>query len=239
MINEIKKGKKHFSLIDPDKQEPQEAGRIAAICEKYGSDAIMVGGSTVRGKKIVYETIEEIKRNASLPVIIFPNSAGMIPENADYILFMDLVNSLDYKYRKGEQLKGAKIIKKYGIKPIPTAYIVISTSRSPTTVERKVNLDRITENDIDKLINYALYSEYIGFDVIYLEAGSNAEKPVPDEMIKAVKKEIDIPIMVGGGIKDGETARNKINAGANVIITGSLLEENVEKLKEIIEAIKS
>ena len=238
MIDKIRKGRKHFSLIDPDKQKPEEAGKIAAICQKYGSDAIMVGGSTVRGNKIVYETINEIKKNASLPVIIFPNSASMIAENADYILFMDLVNSLDYKYRKGEQLKGAKIVKKYGIKPIATAYIVISTSSKPTTVERKANLDRIGIDDIDKLIDYVLYSEYIGFDVIYLEAGSNAEQPVPDEMIREAKKEASIPIMVGGGIKDGKTAKSKIEAGANVIITGSLLEENVSRLKEIIDAIK-
>jgi len=239
MIDELKKGKKHFSLIDPDKQEPEEAGKIAAICEKYGSDAIMVGGSTIKNREIVHETIKEIKKAASLPVIIFPNSANIIAENADYILFMDLVNSLDFKYRKGEQLKGARIIKKYGIKPIATAYIVISTSSKPTTVERKANLDRIGEDDVEKLIDYVLYAEYIGFNVIYLEAGSNAEKPVPDEMIRAVKKEISIPIMVGGGIKDGKAARIKIEAGASVIVTGSLIEENVSRLKEIIDAIKS
>ena len=238
MLEKIKRGRLHFSLIDPVNQSPEEAGKIAEMCEKHGSDAIMVGGSTVEGNKIVYETIKEIKKRSSLPTIIFPNSADMIPENADYILFMDLVNSLDYKYRKGEQLKGARKVKNYGIKPIPTAYIVISTSREPTTVERKANLDKIEENDIEKLIDYALYAEYIGFDVIYLEAGSNAEKPVPDEMVRRVREEISIPIMVGGGIKSGEDARKKIEAGANVIVTGSLLEENVEKLKEIIDAIK-
>jgi len=239
MIEEIKTGRKHFSLIDPDKQEPEEAGKIAGLCEKYGSDAIMVGGSTVEGNEMVYETIREIKKNAKLPVIVFPNSARMIPENADYILFMELINSLDCRYRKGEQIKGAKIVKEYGIKPIPTAYVVISTSKKPTTVEKKVNLDRIGENDIEKLINYALYAEYIGFDVIYLEAGSNADKPVPDEMIMAVKKETNLPLIVGGGIKDGREARKKIQAGASVIVTGTLIEKNVEKLKEIIQAIKS
>ena len=152
---------------------------------------------------------------------------------------MDLVNSLDFEYRKGEQLKGARMVKKYGIKPIATAYIVISTSREPTTVEKNVNLDRIGEEDIEKLINYILYAECIGFDVIYLEAGSNAEKPVPDEMIKEARKNTNLPIMVGGGIKSGKEARKKIEAGANVIVTGSLLEENVSRLNEIIEAIKS
>lgn len=239
MIEQIKKGRMHFSLIDPDRQAAKEAGRMAALCQKYGSDAIMVGGSTVKHDDMVYNTIEEIKKNSSLPVIIFPNSASVIASNADYIFFMDLLNSLDYKYRRGEQLKGARIVKKYGIKPIPTAYIVISTSNKPTTVERKANLDIISLNDIEKLIDYALYAECIGFDCIYLEAGSNAEKPVPDEMIKAIKNEITIPIIVGGGIKNGMEAKAKIKAGANAIVTGSLIEENIEKLKEIIGAIKS
>ena len=238
MIEQMKKGRMHFSLIDPDKQKAEEAGRMAAFCQQYGSDAIMVGGSTVGHDDVVYNTIKEIKKNSSLPVIIFPNSASVIAGNADYIFFMDLINSLDYKYRRGEQLKGARIVKKYGIKPIATAYVVISTSNEPTTVERKANLDRIGENDIEKLIDYVLYAEYIGFDCVYLEAGSNAEKPVPDEMIKAIKKEISIPIIVGGGIRDGKEARAKIEAGANVIVTGSLIEENIEKLKEIIEEIK-
>ncbi|MCD6512508.1 MAG: geranylgeranylglyceryl/heptaprenylglyceryl phosphate synthase [Thermoplasmata archaeon] len=238
MLEKMGKGRLHFSLIDPVNQTPEEAGEIAERCEQYGSDAIMVGGSTVKSREETYRTIEGIKKRSKLPVIIFPNSASMIAENADYILFMDLVNSLDYKYHKGEQLKGAKIVKKYGIKPIATAYIVISTSSKPTTVERKANLDRIGIDDIEKLIDYALYSEYIGFDVIYLEAGSNAERPVPDEMVRVVRKETSVPIMVGGGIKDGEAARRKIEAGASVVVTGSLLEENVEKLKEIIDAIK-
>ncbi len=239
MIELLGKKKMHFSLIDPDKQLPKEAGRIAKICEEYGSDAIMVGGSTVPDRETSYKTIEEIKKNSKLPVIIFPNSADTIAPNADYIFFMDVLNSPDMEYKRQQHMKGAKLVKKWGIKPIPMGYMVISTSKKPTTVETKLKLDVIRENDIEKAVDYAIYAECMGMCCVYLDAGSNPDKPVPDEMIMAVRKEIEIPIIVGGGIRNGIEAKKKIDAGADVIVTGSLIEKNIERLKEIIEAIKS
>lgn len=238
-MEEMGRKKMHFSLIDPDKQSAQEAGRIAELCEKYGSDAIMVGGSTVPDRETAYKTIEEIKKNSSLPVIIFPNSADTIAENADYIFFMDLLNSPEYEYKKRQHMKGAKIIKKWGIKPIPMGYMVITTSRNPTTVETKIRLDVIKENDVEKAVEYAIYAECMGMRCIYLDAGSNPDKPVPDEMIYEVKKNVNLPIIVGGGIKTAEEAKKKIDAGADVIVTGSLIEENIEKLKDIINTVHS
>jgi len=239
MIELMGKRKLHFSLIDPDKQSPVIAGDLARKCEEYGSDAIMVGGSTVPNRETAYRTIEEIKKNSSLPVIIFPNSANTIAENADYIFFMDLLNSPALEYKREQHMKGAKLVKKWGIKPIPMGYMVISTSSKPTTVETKIELDVIGSEDIEKAVDYAIYAECMGMRCIYLDAGSNPEKPVPDEMIKAVRKAIDIPIIVGGGIKSAEVAIKKIEAGADVIVTGSIIEENVEELRKIVEAIHS
>jgi len=239
MIELMGKRKLHFSLIDPDKQSPAIAGNLARKCEEYGSDAIMVGGSTVPDRETAYRTIEEIKKNSCLPVIIFPNSANTIAENADYIFFMDLLNSPALEYKREQHMKGAKLVKKWGIKPIPMGYMVISTSSKPTTVETKIELDVIGSEDIEKAVDYAIYAECMGMRCIYLDAGSNPEKPVPDEMIKAVRKAIDIPIIVGGGIKSAEVAIKKIEAGADVIVTGSIIEENVEELRKIVEAIHS
>lgn len=239
MLEKLRKEKLHFSLIDPDKQSPKQAGEMARKCQKYGTDAIMVGGSTISNRNIVYETINEIKKACSLPTILFPNSANAVAENADYIFFMDLLNSLEYKYRKGEQIKGALLVKKWGIKPIPTGYIIISTSNKLTTVEKKVKLDVIKAEDIEKAVQYSIYAECIGLKCIYLEAGSNADKPVPDEMIKEIRKEIEIPIIVGGGINEALEAKRKIIAGANAIVNGTLIEKNIDRLEEIIKAIKS
>ncbi len=230
--------KLHFSLIDPDKQEPGDAGRRAGICGNYGTDAIMVGGSTVKDRKSVYDTVKAIKKDTDVPVILFPNSAESISENADYIFFMSLLNSRDDGFLIREQVRGAPLVKKFGIKPISMAYIVISTSEIPTMVEKVANLDRIGEKDVEKAVDYALTAEYFGMDCIYLEAGSGAEKPVPNEMIRAVRNAISIPIIVGGGIKNGKIAKEKVDSGADVIVNGTATEDNLEVIQEIIRIIR-
>ncbi len=227
----------HFSLIDPDSQGPQEAGRIAKVCEDYGTNAIMVGGTTVRNRKIIYDTVDAIKKNVKLPVILFPNSAESISENLDYIFFMMLLNSKEIKYITGEQFKGAPLVKKWGIEPISMGYIIISTSKKPTTVERHVKLDKIFFNDIEKAVDYACRVELLGMSCVYFDAGSGAEKPISNEMIKAVDNAIDIPIIVGGGIRDGDTAKEKIDAGADAIVTGTVIEKNMENIEDIIKKI--
>ncbi|MFZ2456674.1 MAG: geranylgeranylglyceryl/heptaprenylglyceryl phosphate synthase [Candidatus Altiarchaeia archaeon] len=233
-----KQGKAHFTLIDPENQSPEDAGMRAKICRDYGSSAIMIGGSTVRDGKTVYKTIDAIKKQAGLPTILFPNSAHAISENADYIFYMMLMNSTDRRFLLGEQIKAVPSIKKWNVKPIAMGYIVVSMSKTPTTVEKVACLDRIGEEDVEKAVNYALAAKYLNLQCVYLEAGSGAEKPVPNGMIKAVRKVVDIPIIVGGGIRDGKTAKEKTDAGADIIVNGSVSEENSEKIKGIIEAIK-
>lgn len=232
-----KKHKLHFTLIDPDKQSPAEAARIARECASYGTDAIMMGGSTVN-RENVEQTGIAVKDAVDLPLIIFPNSSNAITEFADYIFFMCLLNSMKRKLLIEEQASGALTVKKLGLQPIPMGYVVVSTSKKPTTVERVAELDTIRENDIEKLLKYALTAQYYGMHCVYLEAGSGAEKPVPNEMIMAVHQNLDIPVIVGGGIRDGKTAVEKISHGADVIVTGTAAEKNTLKVKEIIEAIK-
>jgi len=190
--------KLHFSLIDPDKQTPKEAGKRAEICVEYGTNAIMVGGTTVQSRETVYNTVKAIKEHAKVPTILFPNSADAISENADYIFFMKLLNSKEDKYQIREQVRGAPLVKKWNITPIPMGYIVISTSKKPTTVEKNVKLHKIQIDDIKKAVDYAIYAEMTGMSCIYLEAGSDAERPVSNEMLRAIRSEIKIPIIVGG-----------------------------------------
>lgn len=230
--------KLHFSLIDPDDQGPEEAGQMARECEGYGSNAIMVGGSTGMSGEKTFKTIEAIKGNVRLPVILFPNSAETITENVEYIFFMDLLNSIDGRYKGGEQAKGAPLVEKWGIKPISMGYIVISTSDTPTTVERQVKLDRIRADDIEKAVSYASGAVSGGKSCVYLEAGSGAQRPVPNDMIRAIRGAVKIPIVVGGGIRDGETAREKTDAGADVIVTGTVVEENRRIVEEIVKRIR-
>lgn len=231
--------KLHFSLIDPDKQTPKEAGKRANICAEYGTNAIMIGGTTIRGRETVYNTVKAIKEHTKVPTILFPNSADAISENADYIFFMKLLNSKEDKYQISEQIRGAPLVKKWNITPIPTGYIVISTSKKPTTVEKNVKLHKIQIDDIKKAVEYAIYAEMTGMSCIYLEAGSDAEQPVSNEMLKAIRSEIKIPIIVGGGIKNAHTAKEKVDAGADIIVNGTATEENIKVIGDIIRIIQA
>jgi phosphoglycerol geranylgeranyltransferase len=233
-----KRKKLHFALIDPVSQAPEKAGQMAAACAKAGSDAIMVGGSTVRTREQVYDTVAAIKERVRLPVILFPNSAEAISRNSDYIFFMSLLNSQDARFRWEEQHKGAPLVKEWGIVPIPMGYIIISTSKKPTTVERAVKLDRIGPEDIEKAVHYAVYAEMSGLSCVYFEAGSGAEEPVPVEMIRAVRKAVKVPLIVGGGIRSGEAARERADAGADVIVTGTVLEDDCSVIEGIIKELR-
>jgi phosphoglycerol geranylgeranyltransferase len=151
---------------------------------------------------------------------------------------MCLLNSRRRELLVGEQIVGAPLVRDLGLHPIGMGYIVVSTGRRKTTVEKLADLDVIRGEDIEKLLSYALTAQYYGMHCVYLEAGSGAEKPVSNEMVMAVHEALDIPLIVGGGIRDGKTARDKIDHGADVIVTGTIAEEKLNRIKEIIEAVK-
>jgi len=232
------KGGMHFTLIDPDKQKPDAAARLAESAELYGSDAIMVGGSTCCGG-VTDETVKAIKDACKLPIILFPSTAEGVSPRADYLFFMMLLNSKNRRFLVGEQVNAAPHLKDSGLKPISMGYIVVSTSSKPTAVEVVGEVDRIGPDDVGKAVAYALTAQYYGMHCVYLEAGSGADKPVSDEIIRVVKESISIPLIVGGGIRDPETAKQKISAGADVIVTGTIAEDEPEKLEGIIKAVKS
>lgn len=232
------KNKLHFSLLDPDKQDPKVAGSIAKTAEKAGSSAVMVGGSTLFSQEQVDSTVKEIKKQSNLPVILFPSGAKFISKYADAIFFMSLLNSRNLSYVIREHVKGAPFIKKVGIEPISMGYVIVEPGM---TAGRVGEVDLIKKNDIDSAVNYALAAQYLGMDFFYLEAGSGAPEPVSNDMISAVKDCIDIPLLVGGGITDADKARQKVKAGADIVVTGTKLEQekNLSKnLGKIINAIR-
>jgi phosphoglycerol geranylgeranyltransferase len=242
LIHELIKEKRkilHFTLIDPDRQTPEELKSRVKRCEQYGTDAIMVGGSSSIRQQLLDETVKTIKNAVDLPVILFPNSAATISKYADYIFFMSLLNADDPRFLIKEQVRAVPFINKSRLCPISMAYIVISTSRQPTAIERRVKLDMIGDEDDQKALDYALAAQYFGMSCVYLEAGSGADKPVPLHIIKAVKNKIHIPLIVGGGIRRAGQAKDIAKAGADVIVTGTIVEQNILKLKTIINAIKS
>jgi len=230
------KKKLHFSLLDPDKQKPKEAGEIAKIVEEAGSSAIMVGGSTLISQKQVDETVKAIKKYSKLPVILFPSGAKFLSRYADAVFFMSLLNSRNLDFVIREHVKGAPFVKLTGIEPISMGYVIVEPGM---TAGRMGEVDLIKKDDVNTAVGYALAAQYLGMNFFYLEAGSGAPTPISNEMISAVKKNIDMPLIVGGGIKDAETAKEKVNAGANVIVTGTTLEEVKDLKKLLTKIIKS
>ncbi len=238
ILNRVSEGKVHMTLIDPDDQSPEEAARIAMEAKNAGTDAIMIGGSTGITRELMDDTIKAIKAAVELPVIIFPNSANVLSPYADALYFMSLLNSQDIDMVIGQQVKGAIYVKKLGIEPIPMGYIIVEPGM---TVGRVGRAKLIPRDRPDLAVAYALAAQYLGMRLVYLEAGSGAPEPVPAEMIRRVKEEIDVPLVVGGGIRTAEKARSAARAGADIIVTGTIVEEvdDIESaLGEIISAIK-
>ncbi len=236
--NKIRTQKMHMTLIDPAEQSAEEAAKMAREAYKAGTSAIMIGGSTDLSREKVDETILKIKEEVPLPIIIFPSGAHVISKYADAIYFMSLLNSNSPEYLIRQQAIGAPIIKKIGIEPISMGYIIVEPGM---TVGRVGKAELIMRDKPEMAAAYALAAQYFGMQLVYLEAGSGAPEPVPPEMVKVVKEWIDIPLLVGGGIRKAEDARNIVKAGADIIVTGTLVEE-VEDIRaavsEIVKAIK-
>ena len=234
----VDQGPLHFALIDPDKQDPLVAGKLAKQSEEVGSSAIMVGGSTLVSQKQVDDTVQAIKKACNLPVILFPSGAKFLSKYADALFFMSLLNSRNVDYIIREHVKGAPFVKYTGLEPISMGYVIVEPGM---TAGRMGQVDLVKRDDIETAVGYALSAQYLGMDFFYLEAGSGAPEAVPDDMIQAVKKNISIPLCVGGGIRDVKTAKDKALAGADIIVTGTALEQdsNIEKtLGAIIHELK-
>ncbi|WP_297469481.1 geranylgeranylglyceryl/heptaprenylglyceryl phosphate synthase [Thermococcus sp.] len=234
----LKDGKLHFVLLDPDDVPPETAGKIAEMSEEIGVDAIMVGGSTGAEGEVLDDVVKAIKENSSLPVILFPGSHGGISRYADAIFFMSLLNSRNPFFITGAQALGAFQVKRYNLEPIPMAYLIIEPGATVGWVGDATPLPR---HKPKIAAAYALAGQYLGMRLVYLEAGSGAEKPVPPEMISLVKKVIDVPLIVGGGIRTGEQARRAVEAGADIVVTGTAIEKagSLKKAQKKLEELNT
>ncbi len=230
LARESSKRTLHLTLIDPDKQKAKEAGEIARSAARGGTRGIMVGGSVGISPNNLDATVEAIKERVDLPVILFPGDVAGISTKADAIFFMSLLNSRNPYYITGAQAAGAPLVKRAGIEAIPMGYIVVE----PGGAAGYVGDARLIPRDRPEVaVGYALAAEFLGMRLVYLEAGSGASQPVPGEMITAVKKAIEIPLIVGGGIRDGKAAARAAKAGADIIVTGTIVEKTKDVGKKI------
>lgn len=234
----LKTQKLHMTLLDPFEQEPRTAASISKEAAEAGTDAIMLGGSTGVTQEILDATVVSIKMSVDIPVILFPTTASAVSLKADAIYFMSLLNSRNPKFLLGEQMKAAALIKKSGLEPISMGYIIVEPGMRAGMVGEA---ELIKRDDLKSAIGYSVAGELLGMKLIYLEAGSGAPEPVPPTLIKGVSQAIDIPLIVGGGIRTPEAARAAIEAGADIIVTGTIIEEEgvSETFRKIVKAIKA
>ena len=188
----------HFTLIDPDRITIEKASSIAQNAESFGTSAIMIGGSTFVVTEYLDSLIKEIKKEVKIPIILFPNNISGISRYADAIWFMSLLNSYDPYFIFGAQVLGAPLIKKFGLEAIPLGYIVAGNSSAVGVIGR---VCPIPYNKPELAAAHALAAEYLGMRFVYLEAGSGAKTPIPNEMVKMTKDLLNVPLIVGGGIR--------------------------------------
>lgn len=228
----------HLSLIDPEETQPAEAASMAKSLEQYGTAAIMVGGSTVASSSLVDEVVRAIKSRVTVPVILFPNNMTGVSRYADAIWFMSLLNSNNPLFITGFQALAAPMIKRYGIETIPLAYIIVGEGSTAAYIGQA---HAIPHQAVEIAVSYALAAEYLGMHFVYLEAGSGAKEPISSKMVAAVKKNVKIPVIVGGGIREYASSEIIAKAGADAIVTGTILEDDEagQRIKEIIEGMRS
>ena len=226
-----------FILIDSESLESSAAANLAKRAEALGADAILVGGSSVIDQIELDNVVTAIKTSVNIPVILFPGNITGISAKADAILFSSLLNSENPYFITQAQALGALYVKKYRLEAIPMGYLVIGEGSSVWFVGRA----RGIPVDKPKLaVMHALAAQYMGMRALYLEAGSGVNTSVKPEMVSAVRANFEGLLIVGGGIKDRETAVSIAEAGADVIVIGTLFERGeYDKVKDIIEGLRS
>lgn len=227
----------HITLIDPEKVTATGAGKVAESSKASGTAAIMIGGSTVASQEHLDDVVKAIKSTVNIPTILFPGNVNGISCHADAIWFMSMLNSTDPYFLMGAQVLGAPYVRKYHIEPISMGYVIMGDGGAAGRVGKA---KPVPYDNPHLAVCHALAGQYLGMRFIYLEAGSGAAKPVPPELIHEVKQALKVPLIVGGGIRTKDQALVAVNAGANVIVTGNIIETNdaKQKVSEIISTIK-
>lgn len=232
-----KRGAGFLVLLDPDRLQTNHLPQAVETYQKAGADAFLVGSSLLLSS-CFDRTIHTIKEVSQIPVIIFPGNSHQISSKADAILYLSLISGRNPDYLIGEHVKSAGLLKEYNLEPISTGYIIIDSGKM-TSVLYMSNTKPIPSDKPDIAKAHALAAQYLGMKMIYLEAGSGAENHVPLGLVREVKQAIDIPVIVGGGIREPEVAARLIESGADFIVVGNALEQatKAEQLQNFSEAI--
>ena len=238
LLEKKKNGQKSFAiLIDPDKVGVASLTALIDLAIKAKADYFFVGGSLVVSDNLD-TCVLTIKQQCSTPIILFPGSPSQISKHADALLYLSLISGRNADLLIGQHVISAPFVKKSGLEIISTGYMVIDGG-APTTVSYISNATPIPADKADIALCTAMAGEMLGKKIIYMDAGSGAKKAISEEMISSVAGNIDIPLIVGGGIRDAEKAYLNCKAGADVIVIGNAIEKDPSLIKEMAAAIHS
>lgn len=232
IISSKHKGKKLLAvLLDPDKLQLSEVKETATKINPIKVDFIFVGGSNVKNG-ITKVFVKELKRFTKTPVVLFPGDYSQITEQADAILFLTLLSGRNPEYLIEQQIKSVPLLQKSKLEAIPTGYILIDGGVE-TAVQKVSKTKPISQNNMEKIRNTASAGMYMGNKLIYLEAGSGAINTINANIIKSVRENINIPIIVGGGIKTKKQLEIAYKNGADLVVIGNGFEENSSLLFQL------
>ncbi len=230
------KGALFILLIDPDSDINDVAKVIERGCSS-GVDLILVGGSFLL-KPDFSSFVEFVKEKSSVPVVIFPGGSSQLSPHADGVLFMSLISGRNPVWLIEEQVKSAPLVKSYGLEVIPTGYMLVGSNLN-TAVAFVSHTRPIPSDKLELICVHGLAGCYLGMQLLYLDAGSGASEPIPPPVISALRKYVELPIFVGGGITSTDVAERLVKAGASGIVIGNLFERrgNFNLFKDFERAI--
>ena len=232
-----KREKKLFAiLIDPDKTDDNSLIQIIKRSNESNIDLFLIGGSLLI-KDRIEEFIQTIKNHSDIPVILFPGSTVQLSKQADGILFLSLISGRNPEMLIGNHVIAAPFLKESKLEILPTGYMLIEGGRI-TSATYMSNTVPIPHDKNDIAVSTAIAGEMLGLKMIYMDAGSGAKKTISNEMIKEVTESINIPLIIGGGIKTEQEAKEKFEAGADIIVVGNGLEDNLSLINSISKVIK-
>ena len=229
-------GKKSFAiLIDPDKQDKNKLRKIIKKAEESKVDYFFVGGSLLSYDSLD-DCINTLKRNSKIPIILFPGNTMQINDKAEGILFLSLISGRNPDMLIGKQVIAAPILKESSLEVISTGYMLIDSGQQ-TTASYISNTQPIPSNKNAVAVCTALAGEMLGLKLIFMDGGSGAKNPISEKMITSVKKAINLPLIIGGGINSAKKAIDNCKAGADIIVVGNAIEKNINLINEIATAI--
>ena len=225
ILNSISKEEKLLAvLIDPDKMVIENTSDFIKKVNQSIATHIFVGGSTVDDFKTELLVLE-IKKTTNLPVVLFPGGVSQITENADALLFLSLISGRNSDYLIGKHVEAVSRLREMSLEILPSGYILIESGKE-TAVEKVTATKPLARQEFQQIVDTAKAGELLGMKLIYLEAGSGAKQPVSESIISAVKRELQIPLIVGGGIRSKKQLDEAYNFGADLVVIGTAFEES-------------